>query len=504
MVTTALAILSVTLLAIQTPQSSAPASTLTDRDRVEIQELVARYARALSTCAAKDYANLFTPDGVFVSDDFRGAKHRELYGKSGRLVGRAKLMELVETEDFCLSATTNAAGRPASGGAARPAPTVAIEPSPEGARGTASFGNGGHYEDVYVKTSDGWRFKSRTVFMPPLAPEQPKQSKLGEPFAVVSVREIGSMHVGGRAVTLEGLPVKPVSSPSGAQPSTIDPNGDFEAEQMYVQYVKLAAPRAKYPLLMVHGGGLTGVTWETKPDGQPGWQMFFLRAGHDVYIGDGVERGRASWARYPEIFKSEPSTTTKKIAWETFRIGQLGSYQSNPAQRTAFPGTQFPIGSFDQFAKQFVPAFRTNGAAIQTAYDALVQKICPCVMIVHSQGGNFGYAAALNASDKVKAVIAIEPAGAPDPDRVDVTSLKAVPHLVIWGDYFDGYDRWNEIRRLVEKYQGALRQQGGTADRIDLPSAGMKGNSHMVMMDRNSDQVAALIQSWIEKHELMR
>jgi pimeloyl-ACP methyl ester carboxylesterase len=501
-----IAILSVTLLAaVQTRQSTAPASTLTERDRVEIQELVARYARALSTCAAKEYAELFMPDGVFVTDDFRGARHRELYGKSGRLVGRAKLMELVETEEFCLSPKANAPARPGGGSAARPAPTVTIEPSPEGARGTASLGNGGHYEDVYVKTSEGWRFKSRTVFMPPLsAPEQSKQSKQGEPSAVLSIREIGSMHVGGRAVTLEGLPLKPVSSPSGAQPSTVNPNGDFEAEQMYVQYVRLAAPRAKYPLLMVHGGGLTGVTWETKPDGQPGWQMFFLRAGHDVYIGDGVERGRASWARYPEIFKSEPSTTTKKIAWETFRIGRLGSYRSDPTQRTAFSATQFPIASFDQFAKQFVPAFRTNGAAIQAAYDALVQKICPCVMIVHSQGGNFGYVAALNAADKVKAVIAIEPAGAPDPDRVDMARLKTVPHLVVWGDYFDGYDRWNEIRRLVERYEDALRRQGGTADRIDLPAVGVKGNSHMVMMDRNSDQVAALIQGWIEQHELMR
>jgi pimeloyl-ACP methyl ester carboxylesterase len=497
-----IAILSVTLLAVQTPQSSAPATTLTEKDRAEIQELVARYARALGTCAAKDYAALFTPDGVFVTDDFRGATHRKLYGKSGRLVGRARLMELVETEEFCLSPKGSAPGRPANGSANRPVPTVAIEPSPEGARGRASLGNGGHYEDVYVKTAEGWRFKSRTVFMPPLSATE--QSKQGKPPPTLSIREIGSLHVGGRAVTLEGLPVKPVSSPSSAQPSTIDPNGDFEVEQMYVQYVKLAAPRAKYPLLMVHGGGLTGVTWETKPDGQPGWQMFFLRAGHDVYIGDGVERGRASWARYPEIFKSEPSTTTKQIAWETFRIGQLGSYRSNPGQRTAFPDTQFPIASFDQFAKQFVPAFRTNGAAIQAAYDTLVQKICPCVMIVHSQGGNFGFAAALKASDKVKAVIAIEPAGAPDPDRVDVTSLKTVPHLVVWGDYFDGYDRWNEIRRLVEKYQHALRQQGGMADRLDLPAAGVKGNSHMVMMDRNSDQVAALIQSWIEKHDLMR
>jgi len=126
------------------------------------------------------------------------------------------------------------------------------------------------------------------------------------------------------------------------------------------------------------------------------------------------------------------------------------------------------------------------------------------VLIVHSQGGNFGYAAAVNAPDKVKAVIAIEPAGAPDPDRVDIARLKVVPHLVVWGDYFDGYDRWNEIRRLVERYEDALRRQGGAADRLDLPAVGVKGNSHMVMMDRNSDQVAALIQEWIEKRELMR
>ena len=320
----------------------------------------------------------------------------------------------------------------------------------------------------------------------------------------LAIKDIGSFHVAGREVTLSGLPVREVPSLAGRPPARVDPNGDFEAEQMYVQYVKLAAPRAKYPLLLVHGGGLTGVTWETKPDGQPGWQMFFLRAGHDVYVGDGVERGRASWARFPEIFKGEPSTTTKKIAWETFRIGPLGSYQTEAAARTAFPGTQFPASTFDQFSKQFVPGWSTNGQASQTAYDALAQKICPCVAIVHSQGANFGFAAARNAPDKFKAVIAIEPSGAPDPDKVVVTGLKSVPHLTVWGDYFDGYDRWNEIRRAVDKYEDALRRQGGTADNVDLPKAGIKGNSHMVMMDRNSDQVAALVQAWIAKQGLMR
>ena len=215
-------------------------------------------------------------------------------------------------------------------------------------------------------------------------------------------------------------------------PIKVDPNGEFEVEQMYVQYVKLAQPKGKVPLLLWHGGGLSGVTWETKPDGKPGWQQFFLNAGYDVYVSDAVERGRASWARYPEIFKSEPIFRTKKEAWELFRIGP--SYEVG-GKRVAFEGQQFPIEAFDQFAKQGVPRWATNDAATQKAYDALVQKVCPCIIVVHSQGGNFGFTAALNAPDKVKALIAVEPSGAPDPAKVEAAKVKGVPHLIVWGDF---------------------------------------------------------------------
>ena len=36
----------------------------------------------------------------------------------------------------------------------------------------------------------------------------------------------------------------------------------------------------------------------------------------------------------------------------------------------------------------------TNDVATQAAYDALVDKVCPCIVVVHSQGGNFGFNAA--------------------------------------------------------------------------------------------------------------
>jgi pimeloyl-ACP methyl ester carboxylesterase len=316
------------------------------------------------------------------------------------------------------------------------------------------------------------------------------------------VKEVGSFHAGGSQVSLSGLPEREIRLTPSAPAIKVNPNGDFETGQLYVQYVSLVAPRARYPLLMWHGGGLTGVTWETKPDGAPGWQKYFLRQGHDVYVSDAVERGRASWSRYPEVFTSEPFFRPKHEGWELFRIGP--KYDTDSAQRVAYPGVQFPTQAFDQFAKQVVPRWATNDVAIQAAYDALVIRACPCVIVVHSQGASFALQAALNAPGKIKGIVAVEPGGAPDPARSDMSRVKGIPHLFVWGDNLAQSDLWGKLRVAPDRYRAALLAEGGTADLLDLPAEGIRGNSHMVMMDRNSDQVAARIQAWMAAHGLMK
>ncbi len=122
-----------------------PTTTLTDKDRAEIQGLVTHYAKALSSCAAQEYADLFAPvTGSFASS------------VRGNIVGHEKLVALVESEPHCATATP---GRPTSGNG----PTVVVTASAEGVTGIADLGNAGHYEDVYVKTPKGWRFQSRNV-----------------------------------------------------------------------------------------------------------------------------------------------------------------------------------------------------------------------------------------------------------------------------------------------------------------------------------------------------
>jgi pimeloyl-ACP methyl ester carboxylesterase len=319
----------------------------------------------------------------------------------------------------------------------------------------------------------------------------------------LEVREIGSLHVGGRIAEISGLPEQEITFSPGAPPLRVNPNGQFQVEQMYAQYVRLQAPRARHPLVLAHGGGLTGVTYETTPDGRPGWQMFFLRAGHDVFVTDAVERGRAGWARFPQVFAGEPVFRTMGEGWGLFRIGPGDGWNIDPAARRAYDNTRFPVAAWNAFMMQAVPRWVTTDRQIQAGYDALVQRVCPCVMLVHSQGGNFGFRAALNAPDKVRAVIAVEPSGAP-PAGTDAAALREVPHLVVWGDYVSDTPFWQRIRANIERWQGEIRAAGGVADTLDMPAEGVRGNSHMIMMDTNSDEVAGRIQSWMERRGLMR
>src|SRR5712691_2923373 len=127
-------------------QKSGP-GTLTDQDRAQIRQLSDAYGRALGLCQAEEYADLFAaPDGYFAS------------GPRGRVAGREKLLALLRSERHCNDGSEKSVRNIPS--------SVVIEPTPDGATGRAPLANAGHYEDTYVKTAVGWRFKGRTYISP--------------------------------------------------------------------------------------------------------------------------------------------------------------------------------------------------------------------------------------------------------------------------------------------------------------------------------------------------
>ena len=49
-------------------------------------------------------------------------------------------------------------------------------------------------------------------------------------------------------------------------------------------------------------------------------------------------------------------------------------------------------------------------------------------------------------------------------------------------------------------YGEAIKKAGGTADWINLPDIGIKGNSHMLMQDKNSLELADWLYAWIDRN----
>ena len=100
-----------------------------------------------------------TPGGYFAS------------APRGEVREKRALMEMVVGYDRCKPDTGKPSAEPAprnptpvAGEAASKLPAPVIEAAPEGARAKiVNSRGGGYYDDVYVKTPAGWKFKSRTV-----------------------------------------------------------------------------------------------------------------------------------------------------------------------------------------------------------------------------------------------------------------------------------------------------------------------------------------------------
>jgi hypothetical protein len=153
----ALLVLGASFAQAQTVMTPGP---LTEKDKAEIAALWTTYRNTLFACNGEGYADLFaTPGGYFAS------------APRGEIREKRALMEMVVGYDRCKPDTGKPSAEPAprnptpvAGEAASKLPTPVIEAAPEGAKAKIiNSRGGGYYDDVYVKTPKGWKFKSRTV-----------------------------------------------------------------------------------------------------------------------------------------------------------------------------------------------------------------------------------------------------------------------------------------------------------------------------------------------------
>ena len=156
-----IAVLAIALAAsgIAYAQKKAKGPALTPQDHLDIQQLAARYAHAMDTGAdnGNAYADLFTADGEFVPPTGPAAKGREALaalGRTGFVDGRKPALGV---SHFMM----NHVIEPAAGGATGKEYVVLVNIGEGGKPGGEWSNTGGHYEDMYVRTPQGWKFKRR-------------------------------------------------------------------------------------------------------------------------------------------------------------------------------------------------------------------------------------------------------------------------------------------------------------------------------------------------------
>jgi 3-phenylpropionate/cinnamic acid dioxygenase small subunit len=149
-------------------QGGAGSAAFTDQDYAAIHQLYARYAQGTDLVNAEMWLNVFTEDAIFRptanQDKRRGASPSEFKGRAAMTKWRMD----------------NFAARPPDRNYRHWTGSWVITPGPNGsARGKVywmafdptvrplAVADTGIYEDVYVKTRDGWRIKERTAYSDP-------------------------------------------------------------------------------------------------------------------------------------------------------------------------------------------------------------------------------------------------------------------------------------------------------------------------------------------------
>ena len=326
------------------------------------------------------------------------------------------------------------------------------------------------------------------------------------------------------------------------------------ARQMYVSYKIPQHVTHRYPIVLIHGGGLTGAGFDATPDGREGWADFFVARGYKVYVVDQPARGRSAY--HPEINGPYNPAGTAEGLEKRFTAPEDFNLWPQAHLHTQWPGSG-RIGNrvFDQFFASEVRGVPGDSQEnlTQDAGAALLDRIGPAIILTHSQSGPHGWLIADARPNKVAAIVAVEPSGPPFHDVIQVgppdwfedgplarpwgitaTPIHYSPEVTDPSQLTAVYQDAPDAPDLVRCYQQAeparqlptlqgipiviissgagyhrsydhctakyLEQAGVPNTHIDLDERGIEGNGHMMMLEKNNLRIAALINNWLESH----
>jgi len=240
-----------------------------------------------------------------------------------------------------------------------------------------------------------------------------------------------------------------------------------------------------------------------------GWNEYFVRKGRPVYLADQSSRARSGFD--PSVISAVKSgsvppgqlpnilSASHQTAWTVFRFG--------PEFNKPFPDGQFPVEAVDELYKQMIPDLNSTLPSPNPTWKnmaALAVQLKGAVLMGHSESGFFPEQAALLDASGIAGIVSIEMPCTTNFNDEQVSKLAKIPTLIMFGDHLGdvqgGPAQWMNSFNGCEKYVDQIKSKGGDAQMMYLPKLGIRGNSHMLMQDKNNLQLADLILNWIDEH----
>ncbi|WP_204245110.1 hypothetical protein [Cloacibacillus sp. An23] len=164
----------------------------------------------------------------------------------------------------------------------------------------------------------------------------------------------------------------------------------------------------------------------------------------------------------------------------------------------------------------------------------LLEQTGPAILVTHSNSGQYGWAAGIEAPEgAVKAIIAFEPGqiclpegeklpevahgdeaswNAELPFRVSEEAfmkLTKFPILIVYGDNIAAepseifnVNVWRLSFTWAKQFAEAINKRGGDARVLHLPEIGIKGNTHAMFADLNNLEIADIVERYLAEKQL--
>lgn len=307
-----------------------------------------------------------------------------------------------------------------------------------------------------------------------------------------------------------------------------------DGTHMYVEYQVPEVQSQPCPVVLVHGGGAQAVDWMSTPDGRAGWRTLLLQRGYAVYLVDRPGHGRSGRRPVEPGAGGGPG-----LVPSVEMIGSMFAGRDDPLH-TQWPGSGEPD---DPALEQLLASFQQSQgdmgehhALMRRRGAELLERIGPAIVVTSSAGGPSGWVMADERPDLVRAVVGLEPLGPSGPmpmpwglsasplgydppadpaegiTLVEVAGEDGRPAVKLQADPPRQLPNLADIpiaivsggrsfaRAMDIGTVAYLRQAGcSRVDHLVLDELGVRGNGHLMMVERNNEAVLDVVTDWLGK-----